>query len=170
MARLRCLSPRAHAAREAQGKYPERPIKIIVPFPPGGGVDLTARLLAEPLAQRTRPAVVVENRGGAGGMIGVEAMAHARPTATRSRSTGAGTLTAGPHLRRLPYDPDGARAHHAAGAHALHRRGAQRPAGHDLPEFMALAREHELRWASGGIGTSQHLAGELFTQMSGAAR
>ena len=54
----------------AQGKYPERPIRIIVPFPPGGGVDLTARLMMEPLSKELGQTIVVENKGGAGGIIG----------------------------------------------------------------------------------------------------
>ena len=70
----------------AQGKYPERPIKIIVPFPPGGGVDLTARLLMEPLSKELGQAIVVDNKGGAGGLIGVTAMAQSPPTATPSPS------------------------------------------------------------------------------------
>ena len=67
----------------AQGKYPERPIKIIVPYPPGGGVDLTARLLMEPLSRELGQPIIIENKGGAGGLIGVEAMSTPRPTAIR---------------------------------------------------------------------------------------
>ena len=58
----------------AQPATPNRPIRLIVPFPPGGGVDLTARLLADPLTRELGQGVVVENRGGAGGVVGVEAM------------------------------------------------------------------------------------------------
>ena len=90
----------------AQGKYPERPIKMIVPFPPGGGVDLTARLMMEPLSKELGQTVIIENKGGAGGIIGVEAMSHAAPDGYTLSLTGAGTLTAGPHLRtKMPYDP-----------------------------------------------------------------
>lgn len=152
----------------AQSKYPEKPIKIIVPFPPGGGVDLTARLLMEPLAKELGQPIVVENKGGAGGIIGVEAMSHAPPDGYTLSLTGAGTLTAGPHLRaKMPYDPL---------ALAQITRLVRMPfivavrndlPARTLPEFIDLAKRQELRWASGGIGTSQHLAGELFTQMSG---
>ena len=152
----------------AQSKYPEKPIKIIVPFPPGGGVDLTARLLMEPLAKELGQQIVVENKGGAGGIIGVEAMSHAPPDGYTLSLTGAGTLTAGPHLRpKMPYDPL---------ALAQITRLVRMPfivavrndlPARTLPEFIDLAKRQELRWASGGIGTSQHLAGELFTQMSG---
>lgn len=151
----------------AQGKYPERAIKIIVPFPPGGGVDLTARLMMEPLSKELGQTIVIENKGGAGGLIGVEAMSHAPPDGYTLSLTGAGTLTAGPHLRKMPYDPR---------ALTQITRLVRMPfilavrndlPARTLPEFMALARKQELRWASGGIGTSQHLAGALFTQMSG---
>jgi tripartite-type tricarboxylate transporter receptor subunit TctC len=151
----------------AAQNFPSRPIKIIVPFPPGGGVDLTARLLMEPLSKELGQTVIVENKGGAGGIIGVEAMSHAPADGYTLALTGVGTLTAGPHLRKMPYDP-------MALSHIT--RLVRMPfivavrndlPAKTLPEFMELAKRQELRWASGGIGTSQHLAGELFTQMSG---
>jgi len=152
----------------AQSKYPDRAIKVIVPFPPGGGVDLTARLMMEPLSKELGQTIVIENKGGAGGIIGVEAMSHAPPDGYTLALCGAGTVTAGPHLRtRMPYD---------AMALAHITRLVRMPfivavkndlPARTLPEFMDLAKRTELRWASGGIGTSQHLAGELFTQMTG---
>lgn len=158
--------PRA-ARAQASAPYPNRPVRLIAPFPPGGGVDLTARLLAEPLAREIGQPVIVENRGGAGGVIGVEAMSRSAPDGHTLSLTGAGTTTAGPHLRRLPYDPFALR--HVTRLVRMPFIIAVRT---DLPaatlaEFMALARRQEIRWASGGIGTSQHLAGELFKQMSG---
>ena len=165
---LPALAALPQAAAGAQGdRYPSRPIRLIVPFPPGGGVDLTARLLAEPLARDLGQPVIVENRGGAGGVIGVEAMARSAPDGYTLSLTGAGTITAGPHLRRLPYDPFALR--HITRLVRMPFVIAARtdlPAG-DLAGFMALGRRQEIRWASGGIGTSQHLAGELFRQMSG---
>jgi tripartite-type tricarboxylate transporter receptor subunit TctC len=153
----------------AQGRYPERPIRLIVPFPPGGGVDLTARLLAEPLGKELGQTIVVENKGGAGGLIGVEAMSRAAPDGYTLAVTGVSSMSAGPHLRgdKLPFDP-------MAFSHIT--RLVRMPlilavrndlAARTLPEFMALAQKSEIRWASGGIGTSQHLGGELFVQMSG---
>ncbi|MBM3648725.1 MAG: tripartite tricarboxylate transporter substrate binding protein [Alphaproteobacteria bacterium] len=160
--------PVVAATRDAMAQnFPNRPIRIIVPFPPGGGVDMTARLLMEPLSKELGQPVVIENKAGAGGIIGVEAMSHAAPDGYTLSLTGVGTLTAGPHLRRMPYDP-------MTLAHIT--RLVRMPfimavrndlPARTLPEFMDLARRTEIRWASGGIGTSQHLAGELFTQMSG---
>jgi len=153
----------------AQGKYPERPIKIIVPFPPGGGVDLTARLLMEPLSKELGQAIVVDNKGGAGGLIGVTAMAQSAPDGYTIAVTGVSSMSAGPHLRgeKLPFDP--MKFAHITRLVRMPLILAVRndlPAK-TLPEFMALASKTEIRWASGGVGTSQHLAGELFTQMSG---
>lgn len=147
--------------------WPTRPLRLIVPFPPGGGVDLTARLLAEPLGRALGQNVVVENRGGAGGVIGVEALSRAAPDGYTLSLNGAGTITVGPHLRQLPYDP-------MALAHVT--RLVRMPfivavrsdlPAQTLPEFLALARQGQLRYASGGAGTSQHLTGELFNQMAG---
>jgi len=156
-------------AARAEGKYPERPIRIIVPFPPGGGVDLTARLLMEPLSKELGQTIVVDNKGGAGGLIGTTAMAQAPPDGYTIAVTGVSSMSAGPHLRgdKLPFDP--MKFAHITRLVRMPLILAVRndlPAK-TLPEFMALAKTTEIRWASGGIGTSQHLAGELFTQMSG---
>jgi tripartite-type tricarboxylate transporter receptor subunit TctC len=156
-------------AARAQDKYPSKPIRLIVPFPPGGGVDLTARLLTEPLGKELGQTIIVENKGGAGGLIGIEAMARSAPDGYTLAVTGVSSMSAGPHLRgdKLPFDP-------IAFAHIT--RLVRMPlilavrndlAARTLPEFMTLARSTEIRWASGGIGTSQHLGGELFVQMSG---
>jgi tripartite-type tricarboxylate transporter receptor subunit TctC len=153
----------------AEGKYPERPIKIIVPFPPGGGVDLTARLLMEPLSKELGQTIVVDNKGGAGGLIGVTAMAQSPPDGYTIAVTGVSSMSAGPHLRgdKLPFDP--MKFAHITRLVRMPLILAVRNdlAARTLPEFMALAKTTEIRWASGGVGTSQHLAGELFTQMSG---
>ncbi len=149
--------------------WPSRPLRIIVPFPPGGGVDLTARLLSEPLARELGQTVVIENRGGAGGVIGVEAMSRAPADGYTLSLTGAGTITAGPHLRRLPYDALGlAHITMLVRMPFIVAVRSDLPA-RTLPEFLALARQGGLRYASGGPGTSQHLTGELFNQMAGVA-
>ena len=94
-------------------------------------------------------------------------MSHAPADGYALALTGVGTLTAGPHLRKMPYDPTA--LSHITRLVRMPFIVAVRndlPAK-TLPEFMDLAKKTEIRWASGGIGTSQHLAGELFTQMSG---
>jgi tripartite-type tricarboxylate transporter receptor subunit TctC len=98
--------PLAGAARaQPPGPYPGRPVRLIAPFPPGGGVDLTARLLAEPLSRELGQPVVVENRAGAGGVIGVEAMARSAPDGHTLSLTGAGTVTAGRTCGACPMIP-----------------------------------------------------------------
>src|SRR6202035_767807 len=92
------LSSLSFAAR-AQGKYPEHAIKLIVPYPPGGGVDLTARLLMEPLSKEFGRTIIVENKGGAGRLIGLEAMSHAPPDGYTLAVTGVSTMSAGPPMR-----------------------------------------------------------------------
>jgi tripartite-type tricarboxylate transporter receptor subunit TctC len=152
----------------AQAKYPDKPVKIIVPFPPGGGVDLTARLLMEPLGKELGTTIIIENKGGAGGLIGAQSMSQAAPDGYTICVTGVGSMSAGPHLRgdKMPFDPS-----KFAHITRLVRMPLILAVKNDLPaktlpEFMALAQKTEIRWASGGIGTSQHLAGEHFTQMS----
>ena len=103
----------ASTVARAQGKYPDRSIRLIVPYPPGGGVDLTARLLMEPLAKELGQTIIVENKGGAGGLIGVEAMSRAAPDGYTLAVTGVSSMSAGSHLRgdKLPFDPKIGRAH-----------------------------------------------------------
>jgi len=165
------MLPLRHASAQGAGPggYPARPIRLIVPFPPGGGVDLTARLLAEPLGRDLGQPVVVENRGGAGGVIGVEAMSRAAPDGYTLSLDGAGTVTAAQHLRTLPYDPTALK--HITRLVRMPFIVAVRT---DLParslaELLALARRAPLSYASGGVGTSGHLTGELFNQMAGVA-
>jgi len=113
--------------------------------------------------------VVIENRGGAGGVIGVEAMSRSPADGYTLSLTGAGTITAGPHLRRLPYDALGlAHVTMLVRMPFIVAVRSDLPA-RTLPEFLALARQGGLRYASGGPGTSQHLTGELFNQMAGVA-
>lgn len=163
------LLPFSARAQPGPGGYPARPIRLIAPFPPGGGVDLTARLLAEPLSRDLGQPVVVENRGGAGGVIGVEAMSRAPADGYTLSLTGAGTITAGPHLRPLPYDaPNLQHITRLVRMPFIVAVRTDLPAT-SLPEFLALARRGGLKYASGGVGTSQHLTGELFNQMAGIA-
>jgi len=85
--------------------WPERPVRMIIPYAPGGGSDLIGRPWAEALSQAFGQQFVVENRGGAGGMIGTEAVAKAPPDGYTLLATPAATLTILPLLRKTPYDP-----------------------------------------------------------------
>ncbi|NGM21566.1 tripartite tricarboxylate transporter substrate binding protein [Roseomonas stagni] len=155
----------------AQSWMPSRALRLVVPFAPGGSVDLAARLLAEPLGQRLGQSVVVENRTGAGGAIGADSVAKAAPDGLTLLWGSSGVLSIAAALRgRLPYDParDFApvslvmRAWH--GLLASPRLGAV-----DLPQVLAMARARPgaLNIASGGTGSATHLLAERLKLITG---
>ncbi len=155
----------------AQSWMPSRPLRLVVPFAPGGSVDLAARLLAEPLGQRLGQSVVVENRTGAGGAIGADSVAKAAADGLTLLWGSSGVLSIAAALRgRLPYDPakDFApvslvmRAWH--GLLASPRLGAV-----DLPQVLAMARARPgaLNIASGGTGSATHLLAERLKLIAG---
>jgi tripartite-type tricarboxylate transporter receptor subunit TctC len=89
----------------AQDAYPSKPIRLILPFPPGGGTDILGRLVAERLGARLGQPVVTDNRGGAGGNLGAEAAAHSAPDGY-TLLLAAPSLAISPSLyKKLPYDP-----------------------------------------------------------------
>lgn len=152
----------------AQGaaNYPTKPVRFIAPFPPGGSTDLLARLVAQKLTEAWGQQVIVENRGGAAGTIGVEAAARAAPDGYTIVMGHVGTFGVNPTLYpKLSYDavrdfspitvlatvPNGMAVHPS-----LPVKTAR--------DFIALAkaRPGELLYASGGSGSASHLAGEYF--------
>jgi hypothetical protein len=93
-----------HAAR-GQGRYPDQPIRLIVPFPAGGPADIVGRLVAQALREQFKQSVVVENRAGAGGVVGVDAVAKAPPDGATLGIASSGALSVLPTLMpRMPYD------------------------------------------------------------------
>ncbi len=101
-AMLALAAPAAHA----QADYPTRPIKLILPFPPGGGADLTARSLAQKMGETMGQSIVVENKPGANGALGTEAVAKSAPDGYTLLVTDRGSLAVNPHLyAKLGYDP-----------------------------------------------------------------
>ncbi len=151
--------------------YPTRPVRMIVPFVPGGGADATARFVAEPLGQELGQTVIIENRGGAGGTIGTVAVAQAPADGYTLLYGTPGPLITNPLLMSsLPYD-----AERDFAPVSLLTKGAYLLSVHrDVParnvaELIALARQKpgELTYASSGIGAGSHLAGELLCMMTG---
>src|SRR6267142_2434012 len=144
--------------------YPVRPVRLIIPFPPGGSNDVVGRLIATHLAERLGKQVVVDNRGGAGGVIGTEAVAKS-PADGYTLGIISMAHAVNPWLYKLSYDPikDFAPV-------GLLARGANVLVVHpSLPvnsvkELVALAKQKpgDLQYASAGIGSFQHLGGELF--------
>jgi tripartite-type tricarboxylate transporter receptor subunit TctC len=159
----------ASLPRRAGAAYPERPIRIIVPFPPGGALDGVARLLGKALTDNIGAAAVVDNRGGAGGIIGMEAVAHAAPDGYTLLLSHNG-LAAMPGLYRdLPFDP----VHDFAGIVTAASGAYVLVANPHAPfksvaELIAYAKANpgKITYASAGIGSTVHLASEFFKRMA----
>lgn len=150
--------------------FPNRPIRLIVPFAAGGGVDATGRIIAEHLGAALGQTVVVDNRAGAGGAIGVDAMAKSPPDGYTIAMASPGNMTAGPAVRPTPYDPMSLGFITRAVRSPLLLVCRRDLPARDLADFVALLhRQPEaIRYASGGVGTGQHLAGALLNLRTGA--
>ncbi len=149
----------------AQSTYPIKPIRLINPFPPGGGATIMGRVIAQELTERLGQSVVFDNRGGAGGIIGMEIAARSAPDGYTITMATASTVTIHPLLSKVPFDPvkDFAPVSHVSNVPLLlvvHPSVAAK----STKEFIALlkAQPGKLNFASSGKGTISHLAGELF--------
>jgi len=154
----------------AQQNYPTKSIRFIVTFPPGGSADLIARALAPILSDRLRQQVLVENRPGAGGNIGMEVVAKAAPDGYTMGLGATGALAVNVSLYpKLPYDPakDFAPVSNVAFVPFFLIANPSLPV-HNLQELVALAsaKPGELMLGHGGNGTAMHLSGELFKLMA----
>jgi tripartite-type tricarboxylate transporter receptor subunit TctC len=157
-------------AQTAAEAYPAKPIRFILPFPPGGGTDILGRIIAERLTANLGQPVVLENRGGAGGNVGAEAAAKAAPDGY-TIVLAAPSLAISPSLyAKLNYDPvkDLAPISLVGTVPNVLITYPALPA-QTLGEFIALAktRPGSMNFGSGGSGTSNHLAGELFNNVAG---
>ena len=153
--------------------WPTKPVTIVVPFVPGGGTDLGARLMAQKLSVRWGQSVVVDNRGGAGGMVGADAVARARPDGYTLLVGNVGTQSINPVLyKKLPYDPDKAFAPVSLIAD-LPFFVLARPTlpAANVRELIALAKKEpgKLSFGSSGNGGAPHLSAEVFAAMSGTS-
>jgi tripartite-type tricarboxylate transporter receptor subunit TctC len=151
--------------------FPDRPVRIIVGYPPGGGTDLVARLVQQPLSTRWGQPVVIDNRPGANAIIATEAVARAKPDGYTLLMAYATELAVNPAtMKKLPYDPvrDFTPIMQMAGAPlvlALHPAVAAK----DVRELVALAKAKPgaLSYSSSGTGSVHHFAGELFKLQTG---
>jgi tripartite-type tricarboxylate transporter receptor subunit TctC len=168
-ASLRCIGAVLIALNTGSGhaqSYPVKPVRMVVPFPPGGGTDVVSRLVAQQLTQGLTQQVVIDNRAGAAGRIGAEYVAHAAPDGyTLLMATTTVIITAPALFPKLPYDAlkDFAPvAPVASGTYVLvvHPSVPAR----SVKELIALARSRpgQLNFASSGPGDTNHLSGELF--------
>jgi tripartite-type tricarboxylate transporter receptor subunit TctC len=159
---LALAAPRGAAA---QADYPTRPVRFIVPFPPGQAADLFARLMADELSKRWPQRVVVENRAGGAGAIGMEAVKTATPDGYTLGIGTSGTLGINPSvMSRLPYDAERDFAA-ITNIFTLPLVFVAHPSfeAADMAAFVALARAApgRVQYASAGPGTAQHLTAEM---------
>jgi tripartite-type tricarboxylate transporter receptor subunit TctC len=151
--------------------WPARPVKVIVPFAPGGSADTLGRIVAQKLGEQLKQSFVVENRPGAGGALGAELVSNAPPDGHTLLVSGIAPLVIAPHLPQgTPYDPMRDFTHVAlfGGPPAIL---AVHPSvkAKDLREFVLLAKSKpgELSYGSPGNGTQGQLVAELFKQRAG---
>ncbi len=170
-AALGSVAGAALVPRLARADWPDRPVHIIVPFPPGGGADLNSRLLALPLQGLLGEPFVVENRSGAAGRIGTSYVAKADPDGQTLLVTTESSIVIAPHSGvAMNYDP----LNDLVPVSLLTRNTVLlvvHPSvkANTLAEFMALLRAQpgQLTYGSSGVGGPNHLAGEIFKKMTG---
>ena len=158
-------------ATSAGQAYPTKPIRLLVPFPPGGGVDAVARIAFQRLGEQLQQQIVIDNRGGSSGIIATELAARAVPDGYTLFFGVTSALAILPHYqRKLPYDvlTDFAPIHLIAdGAYVLAVHPSVQAA--TVKELIALAKQKPgvLNFSSAGNGTMLHLNGELFKSLAG---
>lgn len=147
--------------------YPSKPIRFIVSFPPGGSADLISRAIAPRMSEKLGQPVVVENRAGAGGMIGVDAVAKSAPDGTTIGLAAAGALTTNIHIYpSMPFHPEKDLAPISMLAMIPFFLVAHPSQPATLKEVIAQARSGNLAYGHGGQGSTMHLAGELLNMMA----
>ncbi len=159
------------AATNAAQAYPDKPIRLLIPSPPGGGTDLLGRIVKEGLSEKWGQPVVADNRGGASGRVAAAAAAKAPPDGYTLFFTYGGVLTTGPAMfGKLPYDPIAdfapvAMMAHVPGVLVAHPSFPAK----SIAELIKLAKAKpgSLTAAASSIGTSSHLNMELLKQMAG---
>ena len=149
--------------------YPNRPVKVIIPWPPGQATDLAARIVGEKLSQQLGQPFIMENKPGAGGAIGTEAVAKAAPDGYTLLAASSGPISIMPNLQKIPYDPlkDLAPVSLIAAAPFALVVPANFPAA-NAKEFLALVRANpgKYTFASSGTGATAHMFAELFNSMA----
>ncbi len=157
-------------AAAQSNSYPQRPIRLIVPFAPGGGVDVLARVLAEKLKEQKGFTVVVENRAGANGSLGGAVVQHAAPDGYTLLFSAATHITARQVMRDAPYDPvTDFKPIARVGAAPMLLIMAPKLAPKTITEVLAQARHHPEQWtfATPSLGAPGHIATIAFNQLAG---
>lgn len=158
------------ASAAAAQSYPSKPIRLVAPFPPGGSIDVVGRLLAAKLGESLGQQIVVDNRSGASGILGTEAVMNAPPDGYTILINTIPFVTNQFLMPRVPYDPlrDFAQVSLVASSPAFVTVHPSVPA-HSIKELIALAKGKpgQLNYSSAGVGTNPHIAGELFNLLAG---
>ena len=171
LARGTCALAAAFAMAHATAQdYPAKPVRMIVPWPAGGGTDIVARTVAQKMSEGFAQQVVIDNRPGAAAIIGTELAAKSAPDGYTLLMGNLGPNAANQSLyRKLPYDciKDFAPVSHVASAPYIAVVHPSVPA-RSVKDFIALARARpgKINFGSGGIGSPPHLAAELFASMA----
>ncbi len=156
-------------ASQAAAPWPSQPIRLIVPYPPGGSVDNLARLLAPALGQRLGQTIVIENKAGASGTIGVDATVRATPDGNTFGFGVPGAITGLPHVMKVPYDVS--KIQYVSLVARIPLVIVVNPALPDttLGAFVESARRQPGKYNYGSAGnvTTPHLGGELLKQQTG---
>lgn len=170
MALFAARAPAQDASKPDASRYPDRFVRLVSPFSPGGGTDILGRFIAQKFSDRWRNQMVVENRAGAGGNVGAASVAKADPDGY-TLLVAVNSYTINPNIyRRVPFDieKDFAPVGMVATSPFVLAVSSKLPVK-TVPELIAYATAHpgQLTYGSAGVGTAPHLAGELFNLMAG---
>jgi len=166
---LAALVAMAGAANVIAQNYPNRPVRLVVPFPPGGNVDVFSRVLFREVEKELGTNIVIDNRGGANGIIGADVVAKAAPDGYTILNTSFAFAVNPAILKKMPFDilKDFEPVTNVATG-----LGYLMVVNNNVPvktvkELIDLAKKQPLRYSTAGVGNGQHLAGELFNQKAG---
>jgi len=151
--------------------FPERPVRVVVPFPPGGSVDVTGRLVAQQLSEQLKEQFIVENRSGAGGNVGSDTVAKSAPDGHTLLHTAPGPLVINQHLyANMPYDPQkDLKAVALVAVTPIVLMVNPKLPIKNVQDLIDYAKKNpgKVSYGSAGVGSTPHLAGELFQNMAG---
>lgn len=160
-------------AASAFAAYPDKPVTLLVPFPPGGSTDLIARMVAPKVQEKLGGSFLVDNKGGAGGTIGTAMVKRAAPDGYTLLVTSLGPLVIGPHLmKNVAYDATKDFDYITVAVQAPNVLAVPASSPHkSLADLLAYEKAHpgKMTFASSGNGSSDHLTAELFWQQSGTS-
>jgi len=167
--KILCAFALAFATAASAQTFPTKPLRLVIPFPPGGSNDVVGRMIAFQLSERLGKSVVVDNQGGAGGIIGTEAVARANPDGYTLLLISVAHAF-GASMYKLPYDPIGAFAPVSIlGTGPVALCVNPKLPVNSLEDLIALAKAKpgDLNYATAGVGSFQHLSSALFKVQSG---